>query len=135
MAIYTDKYRVNDKTGCWEWIGALGEDGYAALKKDGKRWRAARFFVEYYKNKIPLGYTVDHLCFNKKCVNPEHLEVVTQAENCRRRRVSKLDYNKVNRIRLLYKNGMTQIKLAFKFNVGQDHISRIVNDLSWDLAK
>ena len=66
---------------CWEWQGCLNEKGYGLFFHDNY-YRAHRFSYEYYNNAIiPEGLTIDHLCRNRKCVNPKHLEIVTNKEN------------------------------------------------------
>lgn len=62
---------------CWEWTGSVNGSGYGSYAQQ----MAHRFSYEMYKGKIPDGLTIDHLCRNKKCVNPEHLEAVTSREN------------------------------------------------------
>lgn len=71
--------------GCWEWTGTRDKDGYAFFKLDGNLRRGARVAYEMYVGPIPEGLQIDHLCRNKCCVNPEHLEAVTIQENLRRK--------------------------------------------------
>lgn len=81
-------------TGCLEWTAGIdvNRDGTAygktSLLIDGTRkvLRAHRLSYMAFIGPIPAGLEVDHLCFNKLCVEPSHLEAVTQAENLRRRR-------------------------------------------------
>lgn len=71
-------------SGCWNWNGSNDRDGYARFHKSKNLYKAHRISYEWHKGKIPAGLTIDHLCENKGCVNPEHLEAVTQEENGRR---------------------------------------------------
>lgn len=71
--------------GCWLWKGALNHNGYATMKLDGYARRAHRFIYENLTGEtIPEGMQLDHTCKNRHCVNPDHLDVVTQYENMRR---------------------------------------------------
>lgn len=70
-----------DATGdCWEWTGGTSPAGYG---KAGTRL-AHRLVYEMLVGPIPEGLTLDHLCRNRVCVNPDHLEPVTLADNVRR---------------------------------------------------
>lgn len=67
---------------CWEWRGTKQRYGVFSVNK--KKVYAHRFSWElFHKTSIPLGLVVDHMCGNKFCVNPSHLQVVTQKENVR----------------------------------------------------
>lgn len=89
MEAFTRKVVISDD-GCWEWLGYYDKDGYAMLDVrnfNGRReTRAARIAYELYVEPIPEGLQIDHLCRNKGCVNPAHLEAVTPFENNSTRR-------------------------------------------------
>lgn len=72
-----------DENGCWPWLGHIDRKGYG---RAGKRGPAYRAVYELLVGPIPPGMTLDHLCYVTRCVNPGHLEVVTQSENSRRQR-------------------------------------------------
>lgn len=70
--------------GCWNWTGAINSSGYGNVNRDGRTYMAHRYVYESHRGAIPEGLTLDHLCRNIQCVNPEHMEPVTVAENLRR---------------------------------------------------
>jgi hypothetical protein len=75
-----DKMLVGD--GCWEWMACKDKDGYGIVAENGYHMRrAARVVYELWRSPIPEGLQIDHLCRNRGCVNPWHLEPVTQREN------------------------------------------------------
>lgn len=73
-----------DKTpesGCWLWTGALNGAGYGAVGRDNKVLRVHRVTYELLIGPIPDGLQLDHLCRNRACCNPSHLEPVTNRTN------------------------------------------------------
>jgi hypothetical protein len=72
-------------SGCWLWLLAIDSSGYGRGEFVGKKDRAHRLSYQAFKGAIPDGLTIDHLCRNKCCVNPDHLDAVTLTENIRRR--------------------------------------------------
>lgn len=75
---------INPKTNCWEWLQSKGSHGYGQIWYKGKVTVAHRVSYTLFKGDIPKGLVVDHLCNTRICINPEHLEVVTQKENIAR---------------------------------------------------
>lgn len=79
------KYIPEPNSGCWIWLGHLsGSKGYGYLNVAGKPTRAHRFSYELHKGKIPDGLVIDHICNSPWCVNPDHLEAVSQKTNMER---------------------------------------------------
>lgn len=80
----TAAYAVNPETHCWDWVARKDRDGYGAIKANRKLWRAHRLSYELHVGPIPSGLQLDHLCRNRGCVNPAHLDPVSSRENTRR---------------------------------------------------
>jgi len=75
----------NPETGCWDWTGALGTNGYGQVSVGHQVLRPThRVTYEAMVAEIPEGLVIDHLCERPICCNPYHLEPVTQRENTRR---------------------------------------------------
>lgn len=72
------------ETGCWEWTGAISSKGYGTLGFQTRDLYAHRASYELFVGPIPDGLEMDHLCRNRRCINPEHLEAVTHLENMHR---------------------------------------------------
>lgn len=81
---FFDKVDKNTANGCWNWTGCLTHDGYGRFWYNGKTVLAHRFSYEYVNGPIISSLTCDHLCRNRLCVNPAHIELVTSIENIHR---------------------------------------------------
>lgn len=74
---------------CWIWDGSVNKGGYGVIGLEGGRGAGTalthRVSYEHFVGSIPDDMTIDHLCEVKRCIRPGHLEVVTRAENTRRK--------------------------------------------------
>lgn len=74
--------RVAEDGDCWRWVGATNRYGYGNfVSDDGRTWRAHRWAYTHLVGDIPDGLHLDHLCRNRWCVNPWHLDPVTPRVN------------------------------------------------------
>ena len=73
--------KVERTDACWLWRGYLNGQGYGSIRWMGRQWRAHRLVYELTVGSIPPGLTLDHLCRVRHCVNPDHLEPVTNRVN------------------------------------------------------
>ena len=117
-----------DPDGCWRWTGAKHRKGYGKVRIRGRECIAHRVAFELSGGVIPAGLQLDHLCRNRACVNPEHLEPVTNAENGRRGASAKLTIDDVTFIRSSPdRPGM----LASQFGVHRNTIYKARKRQSW----
>jgi len=68
-------------TGCWLWTLSIKPKGYGQIKNAGRLAYAHRIAYQLLRGPIPKGMTIDHLCRVRCCVNPDHMEVVTNRTN------------------------------------------------------
>lgn len=73
--------KVKKTRGCWLWVASLTAGGYWRFKSGGIMRMAHRVSYEMLVGPIPRGLTLDHLCRNRRCVRPDHLEPVTMRIN------------------------------------------------------
>lgn len=78
LELYVDVQGPND---CWLWCGSRSVEGYGRIMVRRKTWAAHRWIYELRVGPIPEGLVLDHLCRNTSCVNPAHLEPVTNVSN------------------------------------------------------
>jgi hypothetical protein len=107
-------------------------EGYVRIPRqvDGKKVFRLAHRVRHEAASAPAA-VLDHLCRNRWCCNPAHIEAVSPAENVRRGDCTKVTEGEVALIRVLHNEGTTQVSLSHEFGLSQSHISRIVRGLYW----
>lgn len=69
------------KTPCWNWRAYINRKGYGTWRRDGTNTYVHRVAYELFVGQIPEGFEIHHICCNRSCVNPEHLQLLTHAQN------------------------------------------------------
>jgi len=124
------RYRVT-ATGCWQWLMSILPKGYGCLRISGQLFLAHRWMYERLRGTIAEGMQIDHLCRNRSCVNPDHMEVVSNAENSRRGLMAKLDYGQVADMRGLASRGVAIAQIARMFGVCWHSANKAVRGIRW----
>lgn len=121
-------------SGCWEWKYPLS-NGYGVVRHHGKMRGAHRVVYELHRGEIPKGMYLDHLCRNSRCVNPDHLDAVSQRVNVRRGNLTKTSVADVERMRLMRASGAKLRQLVVEFGISMGHVSEILRGKYWNDAK
>lgn len=146
-------YTVEDrgyKTPCWIWRGGLTEKDYARASRNGKNVRMHRYLWEQINGPMPPGFVSYHLCRVRPCINPDHVEPVTSAENTRRRLTgfnpnshrnrnrhflppnATLTFEIAEELRRRYAAGkITQAALAREFGLSPGAVNRVIRNQSF----
>lgn len=112
---------------CFVWLHGKSRKGYGLRSRMGDRSTGVhRTAYEQTFGEIPPDLTIDHLCSQKDCVNPLHMEVVTRGENVRRSKKPLISVSQARELRRLRANGMALRPLAARFGISTDTIGRVV---------
>lgn len=123
-------------TPCWIWQGAHtgnnSRPGYGYIRVGKRTVYMHRYFYEEKYGEIPSNLEIDHLCRQTLCVNPEHVEPVTPAENNRRKPNIKLTPEDVRAVRTLAaQRNLKQREIAAQFGISLGYVSNIAARRTW----
>lgn len=139
-----NRSKKNEK-GCLEWQGTKHRQGYGYIRFQKKNILTHRLSWKLFKGDLDDSVLVCHHCDNPSCINPDHLFLGTYKDNnqdrAKKKRnntspyayTRKLKYDQVLEIRKLSEKGIVQKKIAKRFNVNQQCISKILNGKSWKI--
>jgi hypothetical protein len=113
---------------CWLWMHSCTHDGYGQFKLDNRMMRAHRVAYLFSIGAIPDDLQIDHLCRNRRCCNPMHMELVTTRENTRRGSKVKLTLEQARAIKRSTGPGLD---VAAEFGVTRSTVYTIRNGQSW----
>lgn len=140
------RYRVDRRTGCWNWMASTIGKGYGQCNvRHLKERYAHRVSYRAFRGDIPDGVDVLHTCDNLLCVNPKHLFLGSKGDNAQdmkakdrhlygeRNTEAKLTEKQVLQIHRLYKaGGVSTYQLADQFGVRQGTIWKILKGHRWE---
>lgn len=132
-------HHVRREESCWIWRSTLDRDGYGKFGRHGRHLTAHRFAYLWARGPIPSGLVIDHLCRVRSCVNPDHLEAVTQAENVARglhmpgeaNPSARLTAAQVADIRARHEAGQSGRSIARLYGVGFTTVRHIFSGHHW----
>ncbi len=128
---------LRDERGCLVWLGHVQTKGYGFIRCDGRYQVTMRIVWQKHFGEIPEGASVMHSCDNRRCCEPRHLSLGTNADNIldkakKGRAGKKLTKEKIPEIRKILESGvMTQLAIAKQFGVTQSVISNIKLGKYW----
>lgn len=142
---FTGKIKINEQTGCWDWLGRPMSNGYGVISDNGKQQLTHRYSFTKHTGEIPDGMVVMHLCDRPICCNPDHLKLGTQAENLldmkekgrhragvgERHRNAILSESQARHIKEMLKLGRKGAEIAKELNVSRHVIYAIKQNKSW----
>lgn len=123
--------RTEHRADCWVWLGALDTSGYGRIGVGPATDATHRVAYVELVGPVPDGMQLDHLCGNRACWNPDHLEPVAQAENVRRGCATRLTVEQADEIRRLAEAGWARADIAGAYGVHPSTVSKIRLGQRW----
>lgn len=135
VAWLRNEVKNGDRSRCWVFPFKLTRQGYGRVVVDGRTWFAHRFAC-VLDGRDPDGFISCHLCDNKSCCNPDHIQLADSAENSRQAKERGLIWSKLNRvevieIRIRLKRGESAPRIAADYDVTPECIHGIKHGRSW----
>lgn len=132
-------------SGCWQWIGNSGRKGYGHFTVRSKAVKAHRWIYECVVGSIGAGLVLRHKCDNPNCVNPNHLEPGTLAENMadmvsrgrnpdrqgEKHPLCKMTDEKVRELRRKWSIGVTRSELSRQYGIAEGQVYKITKRINW----
>lgn len=128
IALRGDDCVLDEAMGCWLWRHGVGKN-YGCLRSavPGRPRAAHRFYFETFRGRrLAVDEHLHHRCNQPRCVNPDHVEIITAATHGRLH-ASKLTADDVARIREMSRRGQSQSGIASQFAIDRSTVSRVVN--------
>lgn len=128
LARFTAKIAVDGE--CWQWTAAMHPDGYGQFAFDGRSWHAHQIAARWSGRDVPRGFEIDHLCRNRACVRPDHLDVTTHRVNVLRgrgvgvRNAEKTHCRKGHPLARPHENGPRRCEPCFKARFSRERRDR-----------
>lgn len=127
---FESKYRKTEGSDCWLWIGGT-RGGYGSFSVHGQPQAAHRYSYKLYMGNLPSRVILSHLCKVSLCVNPSHLEVVTEGLDKRLKGIASLTGDNVTAIHSLVEAGGKPRDVAVAYGVTEGAVSSIHRSDAW----
>jgi site-specific DNA-cytosine methylase len=121
---------VIETNGCWRWTRAKTTAGYGHFHVFNRYYQAHRLVYTLLRGAVTTAH-MDHLCRNRACVNPDHLEPVSHRENVRRGGGTRLTVERVRAIHELADRGLSQREIGRLMGVDHSTVCRVLRGSRW----